>query len=274
MKKWQPRQTAERSYERAIRDLMKGLFREIKNLDSPFLIQQAVTKFARSPTFQWAAKRVAYAMIRQVDKHQYRTWKEAARGSQKGRLMAEILQRQHLNSEIVQEILRRNTELIQSLPEKLAQQAVNRAAREQARGNRSDAIVEEFLEKWPQLTKSRAKLIARTEMSKASTAMTRLNATNAGLEWYVWRTSKDARVRSSHQHMEDVLVAWDESPSPEELDGKAAYGHYHAGDTFNCRCYPEPLVDYNDVSWPHKVYHNGKIRHMTLAQFKRINQMI
>ena len=44
----------------------------------------------------------------------------------------------------------------------------------------------------------------------------------------------------------------------------------NAGDIFNCRCYPEPLTDINDIKFPHKVYYGGTIRHMTKNQFLKI----
>ena len=121
------------------------------------------------------------------------------------------------------------------------------------------------------ISKSRISLIARTESSKASTALTEARAESLNLPWYVWRTSKDARVRSSHRHMDGVLIAWAEAPSPEALKGLKSYGTYQAGNTFNCRCYPEPLIYLDQVSWPHKVYHNGTIREMTRSAFKKIN---
>ena len=53
----------------------------------------------------------------------------------------------------------------------------------------------------------------------------------------------------------------------EELIGKKSAGHYHAGGIYNCRCYEEPLLDIVDVTWPHKVYHAGKITKMSRKRF-------
>jgi uncharacterized protein with gpF-like domain len=70
--------------------------------------------------------------------------------------------------------------------------------------------------------------------------------------------------------MDKVLVRWSDPPSPEALDGEKSYGKYHAGEIFNCRCFPEPVIDFDDVTWPHKVYSGGQIQMMTLAQFKQL----
>jgi hypothetical protein len=37
----------------------------------------------------------------------------------------------------------------------------------------------------------------------------------------------------------------------------------------NCRCYPEPVLDLSDVSWPHRVYRAGTVSMMTRAAFAR-----
>lgn len=58
------------------------------------------------------------------------------------------------------------------------------------------------------------------------------------------------RVRKSHRIMEGVLVNWNMPPSPERLAGEKDVGNYHAGNIWNCRCYPEPLISVDDIRWP------------------------
>jgi uncharacterized protein with gpF-like domain len=70
--------------------------------------------------------------------------------------------------------------------------------------------------------------------------------------------------------MEGVLVNWKNPPSPEELAGEPSVGKYHAGCIWNCRCYPEPIIDLDDVEWPSKVYHDGKIERMSRAKFETL----
>jgi uncharacterized protein with gpF-like domain len=113
-------------------------------------------------------------------------------------------------------------------------------------------------------------LIARTEVSKTSTALTRARSEDIGIRWYVWKTSEDARVRSSHKHMDNVLISWSSPPSPEKLDGLRSVGHYHAGEIWNCRCYAEPVIEVEYLSWPHKVYCGGQIVKMSRKQFEGI----
>ena len=69
---------------------------------------------------------------------------------------------------------------------------------------------------------------------------------------------------------DDVIVFYNNPPAPEELIGKKSQGHYHAGGIYNCRCYEEPVLDIDDVSWPHKVYHAGRIQRMSKKQFTKL----
>jgi len=120
----------------------------------------------------------------------------------------------------------------------------------------------------PEGMESRAKLIARTEIAKMTTGLTKARCAALDMGWYVWRSTHDVRVRSSHKLMDYVLVAWDDAPNPELLDHqKRNYGEYHPGEIFNCRCYPRPLIRVDDVSWPAKVHRNGKIVMMKKSDF-------
>jgi hypothetical protein len=71
--------------------------------------------------------------------------------------------------------------------------------------------------------------------------------------------------------MDGVLVNWSDPPSPETLAGEKSEGTYEAGEIYNCRCYPEPLVSTKQISWPHKAYFGGRIQRVTLGQFRAMN---
>jgi SPP1 gp7 family putative phage head morphogenesis protein len=167
--------------------------------------------------------------------------------------------------------LRENADLIKTFPLDVAQTLNRYIATEGEKGRRSGDILKDLLKQYPDTAKSRLNLIARTEVSKTQTALVQSRAQSLGLNWYEWQTSEDARVRNTHKHMQGVLVRWSDPPSPEALDpkgGEKPYGKYHAGDTFNCRCYPEPIVNIDFVDFPAKVYYGGGITKMTRAQFE------
>ncbi len=210
-------------------------------------------------------------MATQIWRGVARSWRAAASKSSRGRVIYQSLKNELDTTPAFWTIVESNAGYIKTMPLRVAEQVTAKMAKGYAAGRRPEELLKQVLEAAPHLTKAHARLIARTETSKASTALTRVRAEVAGLDWYVWRTSKDERVRSSHDHMDGVLINWNEPPSPEALDPRQEqepYGEYHAGETFNCRCYPAPLLDYGDISWPARVFYGGKIQRMTLAKFK------
>ena len=227
--------------------------------------------FARSPTLDRAAREAASAMATSLFHDGERNWRAAAMKGSKARKLYRLLMEERTQRKEIDAIIAENSKLIKSMTSDVARKVSFDMEKGQALGKRPEELMQDVLSHWPTLTESHARLIARTESSKATTALTRARAERAGLSWYVWRTSEDARVRSSHHHMDGVICAWSDPPSPERLCHQKEYGHYHPGNIFNCRCYPEPLLNYDDVSWPHKVYYGGRVQHMTLAKFKAIN---
>jgi len=213
------------------------------------------------------------SMATQVWRGVARSWRSAASKSSRGRLIYQALKNELDTTPAFWQIVEANAGYIKTMPLQIAERVTAKMAKGYAEGKRPEELLKQVLADAPHLTRSHARLIARTETSKASTALTRVRAEAAGLSWYVWRTSKDERVRSSHDHMDGVVVSWADPPSPEALDPRHTqrpYGEYHAGETFNCRCYPAPLLSYDDVSWPARVYYGGRLQRMTLAKFKAI----
>ena len=271
---WQLKRAVERRYGVAINKLLKGILDELSHIQNPFLLAAAIRRYARSPTFRKAAEILARSMATQVFSDGHRTWREAARSGAKGRALYRALQNEMAQTQVgttFWDIVDRNADLIVTAPNSVARELTAMVAREAQAGLRPEVILKDVQAKWPEYTRAHAMLIARTESSKASTALTEARCGAADIRWYVWRTEEDARVRDSHRVMDGVLINWDDPPSPEALAGeKWTYGNYHAGNIFNCRCYPQPLILFEDIKWPHKVYYGGRIQWMTLAQFKKI----
>jgi SPP1 gp7 family putative phage head morphogenesis protein len=167
--------------------------------------------------------------------------------------------------------IRRNAVLIQSLPLDVARSVNEHILTESLKGTRASDIALQIKTLFNEKSAAKANLIARTETSKTSTNLMQARSQSMGVDWYVWRTSEDARVRDAHKIMDGVLVRWTDPPSPERLDGKNLSSvHYQAGDIFNCRCYPEPIIDLDLISWPALVYYRGSIQRMTRKQFETI----
>lgn len=170
---------------------------------------------------------------------------------------------------IMKQFLKDNISLIQSMPIKAARQIQEIAVEAITTGTRAEAIITQ-IQRIGDVTENRARLIARTEISRMGTGLIKARAEVLDMDWYVWKTSMDMRVRSSHSIMNNVIVNWNDEPSPERLVGKKNYGTYHAGCTFNCRCYPEPIIRVEDIPAHIKVYRNGRIQSMIKSNFLKI----
>lgn len=202
-----------------------------------------------------------------------RTWRMAVKKAAKGKILYRSLVEELRQSgyRIMEGQIIENANLIKTLPEDVASKVVVDIVEHALQGKRSESIERLIIDKTDQHSRASARLIARTEVSKTSTALTKARSEQLGIQWYIWRTALDGnKVRISHQIMEGVLVNWNDPPSPEALAGEKSVGYYHAGNIWNCRCYPEPLIDIDDVHWPHKVYTNGKIITMKKGDFLQL----
>lgn len=87
-------------------------------------------------------------------------------------------------------------------------------------------------------TKSRAALIARDQVLTLNAEVTQARHAAAGITAYVWRTSRDERVRPAHKALEGKRVQHAEPPVVDPRTGRRA----HAGQDFQCRCTQEPVI--------------------------------
>lgn len=229
--------------------------------------------FQNSEPFNSFVYSAVRRMVTPIAVQNMRTWRMAAKKATKNPSLYRMLMNeinQGLKSDIEIQI-EENASLIKTLPTDVAKKVTKDISDMALKGMRASEIAKIIREQTDKHSRASAKLIARTEVSKTTTALTKARCDNLDLHWYVWRTMEDGdRVRKSHRIMEGVLVNWNEPPSPEALAGEKSVGNYHAGNIWNCRCYPEPLIEIDDISWPHKVYTNGKIQMMGKMQFEQM----
>jgi SPP1 gp7 family putative phage head morphogenesis protein len=266
----QPVERAFRQYQRDLEAFLNKFFPwsiETSGGEPTVVFAEPVEEFVAS-----AAEMMARRMLTRVDATNVNTWRAAARQSLHGKQIYQALKAE-MGSGVgtrFDELLRANVQLLRRLPARLEARAQAYVAREQLRGTRAATIQKTLEKQLPQLTRSQATMLARTAVGRAETALTRTRAERLGLDWYEWATSEDQRVRPSHKEMDHVLVAWTDPPSPEQLIGEpSTLGHYHPGVAWYCRCLALPLIDLDEVRWPHKVYAHGHIEYVNRAQFER-----
>lgn len=234
------------------------------------LFQSKMQIFQNSVPYDNYINDVVKRMVTPLAARNYETWRKAARVSTRSHFLYTVLMeelKQGIKKDIDSQVIS-NAALIKTLPSDTAQKVVRDIEEYALSGLRAEEIEKLIQDKTRQHSRASARLIARTEVSKTTSALTKARSEELGLQWYVWRTMEDGdRVRKSHRIMNDVLVSWNNPPSPELLVKEKDVGRYHAGNIWNCRCYSEPLIDIDDVTWPHKVYINGSIQKMSKARF-------
>jgi len=133
---------------------------------------------------------------------------------------------------LMESFLTANVKLISSLSGDYVSQVEDIVRRGVQAGDRAVVLKGQILGRWS-VTQSRARLIARDQISKLQGALTRVRQTSLGLEKYIWRTSRDERVRETHLVKEGRVFSWDDPPSDTG----------HPGQDYQCRCTAEPYIE-------------------------------
>ena len=181
------------------------------------------------------AERTAAKMVAEVDARDREAWRAM------GNAISSGLRNLILNTPVggaMRTLLDDQVALITSLPIEAGQRVHELTLKGLENSTRAREIATE-IRRSGEVTANRATLIARTEVSRTASVLVQSRSQGAGLTHYVWRTAGDGAVRPGHKAMEGQPCAWATPPAVEE-NGKIM--HFHAGQIWNCRCYPEPIV--------------------------------
>lgn len=261
----------EGQYARLLMKLFDFINRSIVGLtvaDAAKKILQVI----ESVEFERLAETAVLKMVTMVKAENERSWRAAAAKGSFAREVSRQL-RNNLKSNrsmqtTINQIIADNARLIKTVPRETANRITAAIYEQYLKGLRLPSSQQIVIREAPWLTAAQARLIARTETAKANAAITEARSRDMGADWYIWRSSHDERVRSSHAHMDGVFVHWDTNPNPETLNGeKDRFGGYHAGCCPNCRCYAEPLIDSSQIAVKIRVFTRGQIRTMGRNQF-------
>lgn len=97
------------------------------------------------------------------------------------------------------------------------------------------------------ISKDRAALIARDQVGKLNGELNKYRQQQLGGERYIWRTSRDQRVRhprpgklgGDHKRLEGKTFTWNKPPIVDTRTGRRA----HPGEDYQCRCYAEMVLE-------------------------------
>jgi len=194
-------------------------------------LEDALARYAKILD-PWA-RSVAGSMIADVARRDLMEWRR------RSRTMSRELAREIEHTPIgerVRELMDEQVTLITSLPLVAAQRVHEQVMGAQLTSARPAEVATAIM-RTGHVTESRAKLIARTEVARASSVLVQARAEFVGSTGYIWRTVGDSDVRLLHRKLEGQFIPWDKPPIAAEPNIRA-----HAGQIFNCRCRPEPVI--------------------------------
>lgn len=129
----------------------------------------------------------------------------------------------------------RNLDLITSLPAEHVDRV--RAVLAEHRGARVEELAE-HIEGATGASEAQARLIARDQVLKLNAQVTQARHQAAGVTQYVWRSSRDERVRSRHKELDGTRQSYAHPPIVDPRTGRRG----HPGDDHQCRCSADPLL--------------------------------
>ena len=274
---WEPKRRIERQFAKALSRVFAKIPWEavLASSDAHAFLAELVASSEYVELLTLASSR----MVTSLFTDNARTWRSAAREATRGREIYDLLRQEFtgIKGQDADELVRRRfwhivqvtTREAQGIPKRVVDRSLRYIENETLSGRRAEDIANDIRKQIPQFTDAQVNRLSRTAVNSSQTAIVLTRMQGIGKEWYIWRTSKDARVRESHRHMDRVMVWIRDPPSPEKLVDAGFQGVYHAGQHWNCRCYPEPVIDLAYVSWPQQVHFQGTIRTMTRAEFER-----
>lgn len=105
------------------------------------------------------------------------------------------------------------------------------------RGARVEQLAR-HIEETTNATASRARLLARDQTLKLNAEITQARHQAAGVTEYVWRASRDERVRQTHKDLDGTRQRYALPPVVDLRTGRRA----NPGDDYQCRCTADPVI--------------------------------
>lgn len=136
-----------------------------------------------------------------------------------------------------------NVDLIRTIPEATLDKMKDIVYDGFTHGNTTTRIVKEIRNAYG-VSRRRAELIARDQTAKLNGQIQQAQQQDAGITEYIWCTTGDERVRSSHKSLNGRKFSWNNAP--ENADGRKC----HPGEDFQCRCIGRPVFNRNTINLP------------------------
>lgn len=141
-------------------------------------------------------------------------------------------------AEKLQEWITYNVGLISTIPEDTLEKMRDIVYEGFTEGRTTTQMVKDIQRAY-HISKKRAMLIARDQTAKLNGQIQQAQQQDAGIQEYIWCSTGDERVRSSHRALNGKKFSWNSPPYTEK-------GRYcHPGEDYQCRCIGRPVFNRN-----------------------------
>ena len=143
----------------------------------------------------------------------------------------------------MKEWVENNVSLIQTIPEESLERMREIVYQGFTDGKTTTSMIKEMQRTYG-ISKRRAALIARDQTSKLNGQIQQAQQLDAGINEYIWCSTGDSRVRSSHAALNGKKFSWNNPPD---------VGHgrrCNPGEDYQCRCIGRPVFNKNTLSLP------------------------
>jgi uncharacterized protein with gpF-like domain len=265
---WAWNKRAEKRLEQQLSVLTQAVRRIVKTKKTTQEIITAISAITENPAWIAVAYRAAAQMVGDLERINAKTWRKAAAQAFNSRAIYEELSHNLNSNPFFRSQIEKNAAIIKSLPDLVSRQVTKSVSVRAIKGERAESLESSIQALAPDLSANHVRLIARTETAKTQAAITETRAVGLNRTFYIWRTSQDQRVRSSHAHMEGVVCEFTSPPSPEQLTGMVStLGCYNPGGAPNCRCFSEVILSTDQIAGPVKLVKNGQMVKMGKKEF-------
>lgn len=103
--------------------------------------------------------------------------------------------------------------------------------------NKSVEALRQDIEERLDVSRGKADFLARDQVLTLNAQITKARHEAAGITEYIWTTSRDERVRATHEELDGETFSWDDPPVTNE-----AGDHNHPGEDYGCRCVAVPIL--------------------------------
>lgn len=246
--------------ERQIREIYNEVFNKLYNSHNTSALSkgsrveiiEAAMLLEASDKYKKFAEKYAIALAKTGLASKRAAWRHSYYAARRLHYVAIPKTFSEYEANVMSKAVKENFKMIKSIPRRtveiLEHKYTSTLIEEVAKGTLSRGSFRKELEKHGH---KNAGVIARTETSKLQTTIAESRATEIGSKAYFWLSSKDKRTRQSHREMNGVVVFWRPYEQKPLLDNMRG----NAGEFPNCRCAPQPIVDFDDLkSATYKVY--------------------